>query len=102
MGFRLPDEEQLIEIISRSYDYIQRLPLQGIVEDYCRNNECSSTDSIHSCIPTCFEHKFLNPDFWPGMHFSGPWDFLFPDRNKGRASFTHLERTTLPRHGSIA
>ena len=29
-----PDEEKLIEIISRSYDYIQKLPLKGISEDY--------------------------------------------------------------------
>ena len=29
-----PDEEKLIEIISRSYDYIQKLPLEGISEDY--------------------------------------------------------------------
>jgi len=36
-----PDEEQLIAIISRSYDYIQRLPLKGLVEEYCRNDECS-------------------------------------------------------------
>jgi hypothetical protein len=36
-----PDEDQLIAIISRSYDYIRRLPLEGIVEDYCRNDECS-------------------------------------------------------------
>ena len=36
-----PDEEQLIAIISRSYDYIRRLPLSGIAEEYCRNYECS-------------------------------------------------------------
>ena len=29
-----PDEETLIEIIARSYDYIQKLPLKGISEDY--------------------------------------------------------------------
>jgi len=29
-----PDEERLIEIIVRSYDYIQKLPLKGISEDY--------------------------------------------------------------------
>ena len=36
-----PNEEQLIEIISRSYDYIRRLPLKGIKEDYCRDDTCS-------------------------------------------------------------
>jgi hypothetical protein len=29
-----PDEEALIDIIVRSYDYIQKLPLKGISEDY--------------------------------------------------------------------
>jgi hypothetical protein len=29
-----PDEEKLIEIISRSYEYIQKLPLKGTPEDY--------------------------------------------------------------------
>lgn len=36
-----PNEEQLIEIISRSYDYIHNLPLKGIVEEYCKDDECS-------------------------------------------------------------
>ncbi len=36
-----PDAEQLIEIISRSYDYIRNLPLNGIVEDYYRSTEGS-------------------------------------------------------------
>jgi hypothetical protein len=31
-----PDEEALIGIIMRSYDYIQKLPLQGISEDYAQ------------------------------------------------------------------
>jgi hypothetical protein len=29
-----PDEEKLTEIIARSYDYIQKLPLKGTPEDY--------------------------------------------------------------------
>ncbi len=29
-----PDAEQLIAIISRSYDYIQKLPLKGLSENY--------------------------------------------------------------------
>jgi hypothetical protein len=29
-----PNEDKLIEIIARSYDYIQKLPLKGISEDY--------------------------------------------------------------------
>jgi hypothetical protein len=29
-----PDEEKLIEIISRSYDYIQKLPLKGTPDNY--------------------------------------------------------------------
>jgi hypothetical protein len=33
-----PDAEQLIEIISRSYDYIQKLPLKGLSEDYSKEN----------------------------------------------------------------
>jgi hypothetical protein len=33
-----PDEEKLIELISRSYDYIQKLPLKGISEDYRQND----------------------------------------------------------------
>ncbi|HUH79201.1 MAG TPA: hypothetical protein VLY83_04820 [Methanoregula sp.] len=35
-----PNEELLIEIISRSYDYIRNLPLKGIHEDYCKDDEC--------------------------------------------------------------
>ena len=33
-----PDAEQLIEIISRSYDYIQKLPLKGLSENYSKEN----------------------------------------------------------------
>jgi hypothetical protein len=33
-----PDAEQLIAIISRSYDYIQKLPLKGLSEDYSKEN----------------------------------------------------------------
>jgi hypothetical protein len=33
-----PDAEQLIEIISRSYDYIQKLPLKGLSENYAKEN----------------------------------------------------------------
>ena len=33
-----PDEEKLIEIIARSYDYIQKLPLKGISEDYSQDD----------------------------------------------------------------
>ncbi len=33
-----PDADQLIAIISRSYDYIQRLPLKGISENYSKEN----------------------------------------------------------------
>jgi hypothetical protein len=33
-----PDAEQLIEIISRSYDYIQKLPLKGLSENYTKEN----------------------------------------------------------------
>jgi hypothetical protein len=33
-----PDAEQLIAIISRSYDYIQKLPLRGLIENYPGNN----------------------------------------------------------------
>ena len=33
-----PDADQLIEIISRSYDYIQKLPLKGLSENYSREN----------------------------------------------------------------
>lgn len=31
-----PDADQLIEIISRSYDYIQKLPLKGLSENYSK------------------------------------------------------------------
>ena len=40
-----PNEEQLIEIISRSYDYIRNLPLSGIHEVYCQDDECSLEDA---------------------------------------------------------
>ena len=33
-----PDVDQLIAIISRSYDYIRNLPLKGIHEDYSKEN----------------------------------------------------------------
>lgn len=33
-----PDAEQLIAIITRSYDYIQKLPLKGISETSYRKN----------------------------------------------------------------
>jgi hypothetical protein len=33
-----PDAGQLIEIISRSYDYIQKLPLKGLSENYSKEN----------------------------------------------------------------
>jgi hypothetical protein len=33
-----PDAEQLIAIISRSYDYIQKLPLKGLSENYSQEN----------------------------------------------------------------
>ena len=33
-----PDAEQLLAIISRSYDYIQKLPLKGLSENYSREN----------------------------------------------------------------
>jgi hypothetical protein len=33
-----PDAEQLIAIISRSYDYIQNLPLKGLSENYSKEN----------------------------------------------------------------
>ena len=33
-----PDAEQLLEIISRSYDYIQKLPLTGLSENYSKEN----------------------------------------------------------------
>ena len=33
-----PDLDQLIAIISRSYDYIQKLPLKGLSENYSEEN----------------------------------------------------------------
>lgn len=33
-----PDAEQLTEIISRSYDYIRKLPLKGLRENYSTEN----------------------------------------------------------------
>ncbi len=33
-----PDAEQLLAIISRSYDYIQQLPLRGLSENYAKEN----------------------------------------------------------------
>ncbi|RPI35687.1 MAG: hypothetical protein EHM53_08170 [Methanoregulaceae archaeon] len=33
-----PDVDQLIAIISRSYDYIRNLPLKGVHEDYSKDN----------------------------------------------------------------
>ena len=33
-----PDADQLIVIISRSYDYIQKLPLRGLSENYSKEN----------------------------------------------------------------
>lgn len=33
-----PDADQLIAIISRSYDYIQNLPLKGLSERYPKDN----------------------------------------------------------------
>jgi hypothetical protein len=33
-----PDAEQLLAIISRSYDYIQKLPLKGLSENYTKEN----------------------------------------------------------------
>jgi hypothetical protein len=33
-----PDAEQIIAIISRSYDYIQKLPLKGLSENYSKVN----------------------------------------------------------------
>jgi hypothetical protein len=37
-----PDEEMLIEIIARSYDYIQKLPLKGTPENYGQDDESLS------------------------------------------------------------
>ena len=37
-----PDEEMLIEIIARSYDYIQKLPLKGTPEDYGQDDRSLS------------------------------------------------------------
>jgi hypothetical protein len=33
-----PDADQLLAIISRSYDYIQKLPLKGLSENYSKEN----------------------------------------------------------------
>jgi hypothetical protein len=33
-----PDADQLIAIISRSYDYIRNLPLKGLHEDYSKDD----------------------------------------------------------------
>ncbi|MFZ1897360.1 hypothetical protein [Methanoregula sp.] len=33
-----PDADQLAEIIARSYDYIQKLPLKGVHEHYFDND----------------------------------------------------------------
>lgn len=47
-----PDEEKLIEIIARSYDYIQKLPLKGITEDY---DEITTPQSaMNGYIPASF------------------------------------------------
>jgi hypothetical protein len=37
-----PDEEILIQIIARSYDYIQKLPLKGTPEDYGQDDKSLS------------------------------------------------------------
>jgi len=37
-----PDEDKLIEIIARSYEYIQKLPLAGTPEDYGQDDESLS------------------------------------------------------------
>lgn len=39
-----PDADQLISIISRSYDYIQKLPLKDLPENYTEE-EISYSDS---------------------------------------------------------
>jgi len=33
-----PDVEQLFAIISRSYDYVKKLPLKGLTENYSKGN----------------------------------------------------------------
>lgn len=33
-----PDADQIIAIIARSYDYIQKLPLRGLSENYSKEN----------------------------------------------------------------
>jgi hypothetical protein len=35
---RRPDAKQLFAIISRSYDYIKRLPLNGVHENYSKDH----------------------------------------------------------------
>lgn len=35
---RRPDAGQLLAFISRSYEYIKKLPLNGINENYVKNN----------------------------------------------------------------
>jgi hypothetical protein len=35
---RKPDAGQLLAFISRSYEYIKKLPLNGINENYVKNN----------------------------------------------------------------
>jgi hypothetical protein len=37
-----PDEEMLIQIIARSYDYILKLPLKGTPEDYGQDDKSLS------------------------------------------------------------
>jgi hypothetical protein len=41
-----PDADQLIGIISRSYDYIKKLPLKGISENYSAQAICFSDSGI--------------------------------------------------------
>ncbi len=33
-----PDAEQLFAIITRSYEYIKKLPLKGLIENYSKEN----------------------------------------------------------------
>jgi len=35
---RRPDARKLLAIISRSYDYIKKLPLKGVKENYSKDN----------------------------------------------------------------
>jgi hypothetical protein len=35
---RRPDARQLLAIISRSYNYIKKLPLKGLKENYSKDN----------------------------------------------------------------